>query len=147
MNVSTHQIANIIIDYSIIVLTSISIEQTCILLLKEYIRVQPDHLFSIDTLYDGIYCQIHAYLLWASTSYSIALYAATGDYYYTLRKLKKQGDNNLICAANATGPVHRAPIALSPSKLNVAETAYEATVRISATLQGNLAETFKAPTK
>ncbi|CAF0866170.1 unnamed protein product [Adineta steineri] len=102
MNSSTNRIGNIIIDCSIISLTSISIcistvvfgfivyylikiknspNQlallltgnvylsilfSCILLLKEYIHVLPGHIYSINSLNDGIYCEVRAYFLWAS---------------------------------------------------------------------------------
>ncbi|CAF0929913.1 unnamed protein product [Adineta ricciae] len=54
----------------------LSIILSCVLLLKEYIRILPGHLFSLDTLDDGILCQIRAYFLWTSNCtiyYSIML--------------------------------------------------------------------------
>jgi hypothetical protein len=102
MNSSTSHISNIIIDCSIIALSSgsicisigvfgfiiyhltktrnsphrvallltanmyFAILLSCILLLKEYARVLPGHLYSLITLNDGIYCQIRVYFLWSS---------------------------------------------------------------------------------
>jgi hypothetical protein len=95
---------NIIIDYSIIIFSSISIcistgmfafivyhlvktrnspnrvallltgnmylsiLMSCIILLDEYVRVLPGHIYSLISLNDGIYCQILAYLKVVSVS-------------------------------------------------------------------------------
>ncbi len=62
--------------------TYLAILFSCILLLKEYIRILPGHLYSLDSLNDGIYCQIRAYFLW--TSYCTIFYSTALQSIYRL---------------------------------------------------------------